>query len=169
MQINITSLKLEHTNPSLGPYERIITIALTNSKEHQERVQQFLEEAMVNGTVNIQQYITAVLSKDEKVLQKIRENAPKGRLNEGESISNFTISIAGQQSIRFYDVYRRYSLSHFYANFTKYMVEHGVRFEGDKDDIFGKAPKPISTMDDEDRSTRSVDEFPKKDDLEDLR
>lgn len=169
MQLNITSLELEHTNPSLGPYERIITITLTNSKEHQERVQQFLAEAMVNGTVNLQQYITAVLSKDEKVLQEVRKNAPKGRLNEGESISNFTISIAGQPSIRFYDVYRQHSLSHFYANFTKYMVEHGVRFEGDTDDIFGKLPKPISTMDDENRSTRSTDDVPKKDDLEDLK
>lgn len=128
--MKISSVTLEHTNPSLGPYEKIITIRLSNAPAHEARMEQFLKEAMVNQTVSLEQYLKAVVTEDKALLQQVQDNAPNGPLMEGASISNFTILLEEQSSVAFYDVYRRYNLSHFYGDFTRYMVEHGTRTEG---------------------------------------
>lgn len=148
--MKIRSFELQHTNPSLGPYEKIITITLDNSPEHQERILQFLTEAKVNNTISLEQYIQAVIQNNEETLKAVYNNTPKITLMEGESISNFTIFLEGQASVGFDDVYRRYSISHFYGNFTKYMVDHGQRLEGDSADLFARIPiqkkEPPSTI-----------------------
>jgi len=124
--MNIKFITLEHTNPSLGPHEIITEVTLTNSESHTERIHQFIDEAQVNGVVTLRAYIEAVSTQDAKVLNRVWKKAPKGELNEGETISNLHIHFEDNSSISLSDVYRRFNLTHFYAEFTAYMVEKGT-------------------------------------------
>lgn len=45
-----------------------------------------------------------------------------------------------------YDIYRRYRLSHFYGDFTQYMVDHDLQME-DSVDFFREEPKFLKVRD----------------------
>ncbi|HAS38941.1 MAG TPA: hypothetical protein DCS93_00610 [Microscillaceae bacterium] len=124
--MHIKSITLEHTNPSLGPHETITEITLVNSESHIKRINKFIDEARVNGVMTLRAYIEAVNSQDSKILDQVWKQAPKGELNEGETISNLHIHFEDNSSISLSDVYRRFNLTHFYAEFTAYMVEKGT-------------------------------------------
>jgi hypothetical protein len=121
-----TRLVLEHTNPSLGPHEVVTTVSLSVTEAHETRIAQFLETATINNTTSLKTYIQAVHQQDEALLKQVNDNAPQEKLMQGGTISNFYLYFEGQPSIELYDVYRRYRLSHFYPDFTKYLVEQGT-------------------------------------------
>lgn len=125
--MKITSIELEHTNPSLGPYEEIITITLVNSKTHLEKVNEFIKKSQINNTTSLYKFLEANINNETKILIEVYKNAPKGNLNEGESISNLTIELEGGKTIKLNDVYRNYSLTNFNPDFTSYMVKNGSR------------------------------------------
>ena len=125
--MHITSLTLKHTNPSMGPHETVTTISLAAAEPHQARIQQFLEEAVLNNTVSLKDYLEAVHQEDTSILEAVKANAPERDLPSGGTISTFQIHLEGRPTVTLYDVYRRHSLSNFYPDFTKYMVEHGIK------------------------------------------
>jgi hypothetical protein len=125
--MKINSIELEHTNPSLGPYEEITIITLYNSKTHLETVNNFINNSQINNTTSLYNFLEANINNETKLLEEVYNNTPKGELNEGEKISNLKIYLEGGKEIVLNDVYRQYSLTHFYPDFTSYMVEHGSR------------------------------------------
>ena len=129
--IKLQSIELEHTNPSLGSDEKIITITLENSIETSERITEFLDTSIINDAITIGEYIEAHINKDTVILSKVRPNFDSNnKLNQGESISNLTFYFKNNiPSLEISDVYRRYCLTNFYDDFTKYMVENGSRDE----------------------------------------
>ena len=64
-------------------------------------------------------------------MQSVENNfKPEDNLNVGGTISNLIFNFSdGTIPLRINDVYRQYSVSHFYGSFTKYMVENGIKFE----------------------------------------
>lgn len=125
----VTSIQLEHTNPSMGPYENIITISLANNPKTEARINQFLNEATINNVMSLGDYILAYRNNDEKLIQKVASAKNDGaNLKVGTSISNLTFYFEDQQHpLKIKDVYRRYSITNFYDDFTKYIVENGLR------------------------------------------
>lgn len=123
--MNIKHITLEHTNPSLGPYEIITTVSLTSLEEHLVRINTFLQESTVNNTITLYEYLDAVKTKNLELIKNVLNNAPNRDLNEGETISNLCFHFEDNQTIELSDVYRRFSLTQFYPEFTSYMVEKG--------------------------------------------
>lgn len=131
--MKINSIELKHTHPSLGPHEEITIVRLSVSSKTAVIVEKFLKTIQVNHTVSLAEYIELTLSKDEKRLSEITNNGPKGELASGSKISYLTLNTTEGQSITLDDVYRRFSLSDFYPDFTRFMVENGTieRFKPD--------------------------------------
>lgn len=129
--IKLQSIKLEHTNPSMGPHENIITISLANNPDTEARINQFLNAATINKVMSVGEYILAYRSNDEKLIQKVVSAKNDGtNLKEGTSISNLIFYFEDQQQpLKIKDVYRRYTITKFYDDFTKYMVENGSKNE----------------------------------------
>lgn len=123
--MEITSISLEHTNPSMGPYETKTIITLFSSEDHLDKIKSFLNNANVNNTISLAKYLEAYKAKDEKTIDKVLNNSPKGELNEGQTISNLTFNFDEGESITLKDVYRQYDLTHFNPEFSSYMVKHG--------------------------------------------
>ncbi len=125
----VTSIELEHTNPSKGPYEEIISISLTNSLKTVDRINTFFSESIINNTIPIGEYIDAYISKNKTVLNKVNIATRSNKeLKIGEGISNLTFYFNENIApLKLCDVYREYSLTNFYDDFTKYMVANGSR------------------------------------------
>jgi len=141
--MKIKSIDLKHTNPSLGPHEKITTVSLSVTERHLERVDEFLNQSQVNNTVSLYEYLKAVKTKNEEVLNRVFNNEPKNELNSGQKISHLLFYFEDNEIIELSDVYRRFSLSHFYADFTNYMVEEGTIYhtKSDESPIFLKNKK----------------------------
>ena len=131
--MGIRSIQLEHTNPSLGPHEVVTTVLLTVSESNRETVDRFLESSQVNDTLSMHDYIKAILDNNQADLEKVAAQAPKGELNEGETISNLSFHFENGEIIEFSDVYRKYRLTHFKPEFTSFMVEQGTIIRGNTD------------------------------------
>jgi len=131
--MGIRSIQLEHTNPSLGPHEVVTTVLLTVSESNRETVDRFLESSQVNNTLSMHDYIKAILDNNQADLEKVAAQAPKGELNEGETISNLSFHFENGEIIEFSDVYRTYRLTHFNPEFTSFMVEQGTIIRGNTD------------------------------------
>lgn len=127
----LSSIELEHTNPSMGPNENVITINLANNPNTEARINQFLNEATINNVMSVGDYILAYRSNDEKRIQKVElATNDDTKLNVGQSISNLVFYFSdGTAPLKIKDVYRIYSVTKFYDDFTKYMVENGSRSE----------------------------------------
>lgn len=123
--MKITSIELEHTNPSLGPHEEITIVALTVNTETQPRVDEFIETAKVNHTISLKEYLQASLDKNDELIKEVKDKGPRGQLTRGSKVSYLSFHFQGGESIRMADVYRTYTLSDFYPDFTKFMVEKG--------------------------------------------
>lgn len=124
--MNIKSITLKHTNPSLGPHETITTVSITASEEHLARINTFLQNSTINNTVTLYEYLEAVQTNNSKLIEKVLGNAPNNPMNEGETISNLSFYFDHNQTIELSDVYRRFLLTQFYPEFTAYMVEKGT-------------------------------------------
>lgn len=149
--MKIKSISLQHTNPSMGPHETITTVTLQVTADTTSRTAQFINESMVNNTVSLVEYLTARQANDKAILDQVAQNAPNGRLNEGATISNLSFYFEDGQTIELYDVYRRFSVSHFYPDFTKYMVKEGTlsRRSCWSDDAFEKPQKPLNSTEED--------------------
>lgn len=128
--MNIKSVTLRHTNPSMGPHEVQVTISLAHTKDHNSEFENFLQNTKVNSLISLNDYIKARVNKDQKTLDKVHTNFKSHDLNEGEEISHLTLYLEDNLNIEFQDVYRQWNLSgYFYPTFTSYMVKHGIRSE----------------------------------------
>ncbi|MEO0471783.1 MAG: hypothetical protein AAF206_19315 [Bacteroidota bacterium] len=123
--MDIQTITLEHTNPSLGPHETITIVSLEVSKPHLDRVRDFIQAATVNNTISLEAYLTASITRDTNTLDQVHANGPKGKLTSGSGISNLQIHLKDGTLVELYDVYRRFRLTHFYPDFTQYMVDNG--------------------------------------------
>lgn len=121
-------IELEHTNPSLGHYEKKSVIGIAYNKSTADRINQFLHESIINNAVSIGKFINAYINKDEELTKKVLENSPKMELTQGAGISNLYFYFEDEIApLILKDVYRAYSLSNFYPGFTQYMVNKGTR------------------------------------------
>lgn len=127
----LASLALNHTNPSMGPHETRVTISLSVDENTKARVQQFLDEATINNCMSMSDFVAACSDNNQVLFEKLDKYGPKPELKAvGGTLTHFTLSFNdGTPEIKLYDVYRDYNISKFYPDFTKYMVEHGIRLE----------------------------------------
>ncbi|UZR96358.1 hypothetical protein [Chondrinema litorale] len=123
--MKIKSIKLEHTNPSLGPHEKVTLITLPVTEKNAEKINTFLNNSKINNTTILFEYLKAVETNNKQVIDSVLNNAPKNHLNEGQTISNLFFNLENGEVIKLDDVYRKFELSHFYPDFTSYMVETG--------------------------------------------
>lgn len=142
----IQAIKLIHTNPSLGPYERIISYSLTNTEAHKTEFDQLLNESKING-FDLKTYLTAYKKKDKKTIEAVFEAGYKGILNEGETISILKITLAGGLDVQVSDL-RKTQMSARYHDFIHYLVKNGHREEYGQDEMpFNIKEKPIQRPD----------------------
>ena len=125
--MDILSIELQHTNPSLGPQEEITEVTLSINEENKDKVMAFVQNAKVNDAIPLLAYIEAYLNDDRETLQRILEKGPyHGKsLSVGGTISNCKFLLSNGQRVTLNDVYRKLVLSDFYPEFTSFMVEQG--------------------------------------------
>lgn len=123
--MKITTIELQHTNPSLGPHETITTVTLQSNSTTAPTIQEFIHNSTVNQTCSLANYLEAELKDGKTLIQQVYANQPKNDINEGEQISNLIFHFEGGEIFEVSDVYRRFTLTNFYGEFTKYMVDNG--------------------------------------------
>lgn len=136
--MKIKTIQLQHTNPSLGPHEVITTVTLTANSSTEKEISTFISNAIINNTCSLADYLNNQLEENHEPVNKVEENAPKNALNQGEQISNLIFHFETGKTIKISDVYRRYSLTNFYPEFTQYMVANGSITKEDNT-MFGEA------------------------------
>ncbi len=125
--VKINGIEIEHTNPSMGPHEKVKTIHLSNLNPHEDQFNKFLKEAKI-FTYTFEEYLNAVIKKDQKILSQIAkgvESTDSNQLNQGATISNLTITLKDQPSVRLSDL-RYYSFSGYYYDFISYLATKGT-------------------------------------------
>ena len=132
--MDIRSIHLKHTNPSLGPHEEVSTVLLTVSESNREIVDRFLESAQINGTLSLHDYLKALKDENQAVLEIVVANAPKWMLISGGTISHLSFYFEDDMTIELSDVYRKYKLTHFNPEFTSIMEEQGTIIRTSKDE-----------------------------------
>lgn len=142
--MKITAVKLQHTNPSMGPHERIITFTMSNKEEHQEQFEQLLQGTTVNENYSLIDFLTADQARDEDTIKKIINTYTPAYLNEGQTISNFTITLEHGTEVLFSDL-RTIQLGGYYSTFIPYLVKEGYRDERSNGSF--KMPEPIPLPD----------------------
>ncbi|MCH7407893.1 hypothetical protein MM239_00670 [Belliella sp. DSM 111904] len=149
--LQISHIELEHTNPTMGPYQRINTIRLSNTAETAGEINQFLNEAIVNNSIPLSEFIADYRSKDLDKLKKVFESfKTKKELNDGEQISNLTFYFFDTtKPLILNDVYRKHFMTDFYGKFTQYLVENGTITESGTSI---ESLKPINTDEDDEKT-----------------
>jgi hypothetical protein len=145
--MKITSIELEHTNPSMGSHETIITISLIASEQNTKRITQFVNKSMMNNTTSLYNYFKALENNDLELLKKVSSQKKdyNNDLPKGREISNLTFHFSSGKTITFKDVYHQYNLTHFYPDFTSYMVENGTK---------SNSTESLLKRDDEEKETK---------------
>jgi transcriptional regulatory protein LevR len=135
--MKITKVELKHTNPSLGPHERIITYSMYNNDEHEQEFEQLLQRSTVNGSYSMINFLEAHKNKDEKTIKEITSINKDKVLPKGGVISKFTITLEAELQVEVSDL-RTIYLGGYYSTFIPYLVKHGHKFE------YSSWEKPIS-------------------------
>lgn len=130
----IQSIELKHTNPSMGPYERIISYSLENAALHKTEFERLLNETKVNGRYDLKEFLVAYKNKDKTTIQQVLNLNSNKDLRQGETISVLSITLIGGVVVQIPDL-RVTELSGYYPDFIRYLVEHGNRFEFSEGDI----------------------------------
>lgn len=138
----IQAIKLTHTNPSMGPYERIVSYSLTNADLHKAEFDQLLDETKVNGAFDFKTYLMGYKNKDKATIDRIYKANYSGSLNQGETISVLQITLVGGLEIRISDL-RQTKLSGYYPDFIRYLVKNGYRSAFSKNDEFIEVQEDI--------------------------
>jgi len=129
-KILVKSISIEHTNPSMGPHEKIRTFSLSNTPEHKSEFDTLLDK----GTVfefSFREFIRATLDNDRKVLDKVqagKDKTDRNDLPEGGTISNLTIYLEDKGPVQLRDL-RYYRLGGSYHAFISYLVQKGSKSE----------------------------------------
>lgn len=126
--MKITKVELKHTNPSLGPHERIITYSMYNNDEHEQEFEQLLQRSTVNGQYSMISFLEAYKDKDEETIKKITSTNEDKELPCGGVISKFTITLETGVQVEVNDL-RTIYLGGYYSTFIPYLVKHGHKFE----------------------------------------
>lgn len=124
----IQSIELKHTNPSMGPHERIISYSLTNTDAHKAEFDQLSNGTKVNEEFDLKTLLIASKNKDSARIEKIFKADYKGPLNVGETISILNITLVGGLKVCISDL-RTTQLSGYYPEFIRYLVGNGARYE----------------------------------------
>ena len=128
------------------------SISLINNVQTEARINQFLQESIINGIMPIGDYINAHVKEDTTTLNSVYNAYANNDLNEGEGISNLTFHFDNNTDpLTIHDVYRRFSITKFYDDFTSYMVKNGSKSEDNQDKYADrKSIIPITTYKDND-------------------
>mmetsp|Transcript_16262 Transcript_16262/g.18091 ORF Transcript_16262/g.18091 Transcript_16262/m.18091 type:complete len:162 (+) Transcript_16262:125-610(+) len=124
----VSSVELRHSNPSLGPHNKPVSITLSNTKEHQKEFSSLMSKTTLNGVCSLEKYAAEKMSGNEKIVEKVNKAVSKGSLNCGQTISTFTIFFEDETSIKVHDL-RVMKLEGYYSEFVKYLVKNGKRRE----------------------------------------
>lgn len=156
----IQAIRLTHTNPSMGPYERIISYNLSNSETHKAAFDALEKGTKINGIFDLETYLTAYKNKDKETIDRILKADYKGDLNVGQTISRLSITLKGGETLQISDL-RRTKLSGYYADFIRYLVKNGHREEYSANDMFSKIEikeslKPSKRIDEIDDTDISI-------------
>lgn len=126
--MNITSIELKHTNPSLGPHEKIVILTLPINVQTINSVSEFLGLSIINGVVELKEYLEAKRNNNIEVINKVEQRC-NFDLNVGSPISHLTFHFEDGKHVEISDVYRCFNISHFYPDFTQYMVDKGSKIK----------------------------------------
>lgn len=126
--MKITKVELKHTNPSLGPHERIITYSMYNNDEHEQEFEQLLQRSTVNGNYSMINFLKAYENQDEEAIQKITSMNKDKELPCGGVISKFTMTLETGHQVEVSDL-RTIYLGGYYGTFIPYLVKNGHKFE----------------------------------------
>ncbi len=126
--MKITAVQLKHTNPSMGPHERIITFTLHNTAAHEAEFEQLLNASTVNGTCPLSQYLTYHQQNNQVAIQQVLAQHEDQMLSCGATISTFSLTLNDGKQVSFYDL-RTIDLRGYYGTFIPYLVKHGTRDE----------------------------------------
>ena len=156
-------VEIEHTNPSMGPYEKIVTITLYNKDPHTNHFRELLEKTKINGLVSLKQYIQFHIDKNTDEIRKVRQAYKPESLNEGETISNLKFKLDSGGMVELSDL-RYFRLSGYYRkDFLPVLVKHGSRYEqSDEDDLdlierrpkTPKKGKPLEVIETDDKKSK---------------
>jgi hypothetical protein len=130
----IQSIELIHTNPSMGPYERIISYSLTNTEAHETEFDRLLKESKINRKFDLETFLRAYKNKDKETIEKILKADYNGSLNEGQTISILKIALVGGVNVQISDL-RTTQLSGYYPEFIRYLVKNGNRYESGENEL----------------------------------
>ncbi len=136
--MKIKTIQLQHTNPSLGPHEVITTVTLASNSSTEKEISTFINNAIINEACSLADYLNGIQEENQNIIKKVLENTSKKELNQGAQISNLIFHFETGKTLEISDVYRRYSLTNFYPEFTKYMVANGTITKEDNS-MFGEA------------------------------
>lgn len=123
---DLQSISIEHTNPSLGNHEIIKTINLECNKTNLEEISYFLKKIKVNNTVSLLKYLNASKASDTKLINRIFNNSPKKKLNDGGKISNLLFTFKDKSVVELQDVYHQFNLTDFNPEFTSFLMKNGT-------------------------------------------
>ncbi|MGH1336167.1 MAG: hypothetical protein ACRBFS_08570 [Aureispira sp.] len=137
--MKIISVKLEHSNPSMGPHERIITYSMSNQAAHETEFEQLLQNSTVNQAYSLMDFVKAYQEEDTALIKKITSIHAKERLPTGGTISEFSITLADGLLVKVSDL-RVVHLGGYYQTFIPYLVKNGHRNEYTGGLGFGEPP-----------------------------
>lgn len=122
----LVAVTLEHTNPSMGPHEKIITYRL-DLRADPETARKFLDETRVNDVVTLAEYVEAQRAANTELLDKVRAGASPRALPDGGTISRLLLSFDEGRSVDVRDL-RRWILSGYYRDvLQKRLLEEGTK------------------------------------------
>ncbi len=122
--MNLKSLEIEHSTPSLGGLEAVEKSTLLATKNHIKTINNFINHATINKTTPLYDYLQAIKTKDKEKTLYIESNLNHEALAVGETVTNLSFIFEDGQVITMRDVYRVYNLTEL-PNFEKYIKDNG--------------------------------------------
>ena len=122
---DLQSIRIEHTNPSLGNNEIIKAINLECNKTNLKEISKLLKNIEVNNSISLLKYLNASKANNSKLIDQVLNNAPKKSFNEGGTTSNLLFIFKDKAVVKLQDIYRQFNLTNFNPEFTTFLVNHG--------------------------------------------
>lgn len=126
-KMNLKNVTLEHTQPSLGPHEKITTISL-DIKGYEENFQKLLQETSINKSVSLNKYLEFLQKKNSAELEKINKMYNLGGLSAtGRTISNLIFTFQDDSTERIHDI-KKLSIDGYYKKeFESILIKNGFK------------------------------------------
>ena len=152
--MQLSSVTLEHTNPSKGPRE-VKTSFTLQTAAFETDTEKLLAETKVNNTVSLSEYLSMLANKDYTRAQAVRDAFKPQTLPSGGTISNLKFTLKDNSDLEINDL-RTIQLDGYYSTtFFKLRIERGAKFTSRRaftPKADGK-PRPVT---DEEREARQV-------------